>query len=1073
MIVKFRDGASATKAGPESRRYFSDMSFLAGAELNFVREMGTGAQVFALPQALPLDDVKAIAQRIANDPTVEYAEPDVRMYPTAVPNDTQYTNQWHLNDPFGGVNAPAAWDITTGSASTVVAVLDTGSTPHPDLIAKLLPGYDFMTNADPANDGDGRDPDASDPGDWLTAADKMQTRYTECTVRNSTWHGTAVAGVIAASTNNGRDISGLDWNAKILPVRVLGKCGGMSSDIADGMLWAAGAGVNGVPANPNPAKVLNMSLGSEGSCSNTYRSVFTQLTSTGTIIVTSAGNDNNNASHTPSDCPGSIAVAATARSGAKASYSSFGSSVTVTAPGGDGGDLITTGNTGTTSPGNAAVIGTSGTSFSAPVVSGIISLMLAVRADLTAAEATKILVGTVRPFPDSSCTTAICGAGIVDAAAAVRAARDRSLGVATMVGFQDADVGRPNTDLQLKVTNLSSGFMTVGNAFMVNGGGDFSVPTTTCAAGLAPDASCTLTLRFSPAAGGLRSGELQFTAGDGRTYRVSLAGFAYASAKIVEQTAGTSAAPQYIAKAADGNYWYTQPSANRVARMSPQGQVTEYPLPTSASNPFDIAAGPDGNMWLTQLDAGRIARVTPQGVITEFPLPLSTSQPRGIAAGPDGNLWFTEIATAKIGRITPQGTITEFDIPWSGATPRGIAAGPDGNLWFTDSGALSIGRLTPSGAFMRFQLPWASNNLRGITAGPDGNLWFVELTGDRVGRITPSGVMTEFPLPRSGAGPLSIVAGPDGAVWYTASSSNRVGRVSATGQITEYRLPNAGSSPIGIVVGPNNVMWITNSNTAVNKISMLSIAGVSGAGVFSDLWWAGNSENGWGMTVQQHGNVQFNVLFVYDNTGKPIWYAMPGCTWNADFTTCNGQLAKPTSSPLNNYNAAQFVPGGAVGTISLNYTSANTATLQYVINGIPGQKTIQRQTFGPVDNTPGLQVGDMWWAGDSQNGWGVSITQQYRTLFAAWYTYDQAGNATWYTMPGGTWSGNTYSGGLAAVTSSPWLGTTYNPALFSPSQVGTVSFAFQDANNATMTYTFTSGPFAGTSQTKQITRQPY
>ena len=242
---------------------------------------------------------------------------------------------------------------------------------------------------------------------------------------------------------------------------------------------------------------------------------------------------------------------------------------------------------------------------------------------------------------------------------------------------------------------------------------------------------------------------------------------------------------------------------------------------------------------------------------------------------------------------------------------------------------------------------------------------------------------------------------------------------------------------------------------------------------YSDLWWAGTAENGWGMTVQQHGNVQFNVLFVYDATGKPTWYAMPGCTWNATFTVCNGQLAKPASSPLNNYNAAQFNPGGAVGTISLSYTSADTANLQYVINGIPGQKNIQRQVFGPVDNTPGLQVGDMWWAGEAQNGWGVSITQQYRTLFAAWYTYDPAGNATWYTMPGGSWNGNTYSGGLAAVTSSPWLGAAYNPGLFAPSQVGTVSFAFQDANNATMTYTFTSGPFAGTTQTKQIVRQPY
>ncbi len=311
---------------------------------------------------------------------------------------------------------------------------------------------------------------------------------------------------------------------------------------------------------------------------------------------------------------------------------------------------------------------------------------------------------------------------------------------------------------------------------------------------------------------------------------------------------------------------------------------------------------------------------------------------------------------------------------------------------------------------------------------------------------------------------------PSQANWLYAAAANGV-----------YTSENGGQTWSASNDGPNGVrvrelFWYDPSTLIAATYGRgMFRATVAGGGPlnYSDLWWAGNSENGWGMTVQQHGNVQFNVLFVYDNTGKPIWYAMPGCTWNADFTTCNGQLAKPTSSPLNNYNAAQFVPGGAVGTISLNYTSANTATLQYVINGIPGQKTIQRQTFGPVDNTPGLQVGDMWWAGDSQNGWGVSITQQYRTLFAAWYTYDQAGNATWYTMPGGSWNGNTYSGGLAAVTSSPWLGTTYNPALFSPSQVGTVSFAFQDANNATMTYTFTSGPFAGTSQTKQITRQPY
>jgi len=227
------------------------------------------------------------------------------------------------------------------------------------------------------------------------------------------------------------------------------------------------------------------------------------------------------------------------------------------------------------------------------------------------------------------------------------------------------------------------------------------------------------------------------------------------------------------------------------------------------------------------------------------------------------------------------------------------------------------------------------------------------------------------------------------------------------------------------------------------------------------------------MTVQQHGNTQFNVFFVYDGTGKPIWYAMPGGSWNSNFTVYSGGLAKPTSAPLGTYNSTQFNPGVQVGDMAITYTSASTAVLNYTINGIAGTKSIQRQLFGPTDNTPGLQVGDMWWGGTAQNGWGVSITQQFRTLFAAWYTYDQNGDVTWYTLPGGTWNGNTYSGTLATATSSPWLGSTYNPAAFTPAAMGTVSFAFSDANNAVMSYTFTAGPFAGTTQTKQLVRQPY
>ena len=1071
IIVKFQERAYAQSPGSTASRSMAELSTAAGVDLGFVREMSTGAQVLSLPQSLPLGDVEAIARKIAAGAGVDYAEPDVRMYPLLTPNDPQFANQWHLTDYLGGINAPAAWDITSGIANTVVAVLDTGYTLHPDLDGRLLPGYDFIVDPAISNDSDGRDADASDPGDWVTDAEKTASKLSDCKVRNSSWHGTQVAGVIGATAQNGRDIAGIDWAARILPVRVLGKCGGMSSDIVDAMMWAAGNAVPGVADNPTPAKVLNLSLGSENSCSNTYRNVISQLVAAGKIIVVSAGNDNTSADQSPASCPGVINVAAVGRSGSKASYSSYGSKVTLAAPGGDGGDLITLSNTGSTVPGIATVTGTSGTSFSAPVVSGIVSLMLAIRPDLDSTAVIRILAASARPFPDGSCDTGICGAGIVDAAAALRSTRDQSIGVATSVGFQDADVGHANSDLILKVTNLSAGQVTINSPLLNSATGDFSVTGNTCTIlPLSPAGSCNLLLRFTPTAKDTRTGELTFAASDGRTYRVSLTGFAYPSAAISQVMAGSSSGPQYIAKAPDGNYWYTQSSADRIARMTPAGDVTEFALPATGSNPFDIVAGADGNMWFTELDGGRIGRISPAGSISEFTLPSTSSQPRGIAAGPDGNIWFTEISTARIGRITPQGVITEFDIPWPGASPRGITKGPDGNLWFTDSGGLSVGRVTPAGVFTRFNIPWTSDTVRNITVGPDGNLWFTELTGNRIGKVTTAGVFSQFPMPRAGAQPLGISTGPDGAVWYTESNSSRVGRVDvATGQVTEYRLPSAGSVPTGIIIGPNNVMWITNN--AVNKIARFFIAGVSGANVYSDMWWAGKVEDGWGMSIQQHGNVQFNALYVYDNAGKPVWYVMPGGTWNADYTSYSGPIYQPISAPLNNYSPAQFVVGASPGNVTITFTSATTALLQYSINSISGQKSIQRQVFG--SGTAPLLVGDMWWGGAAQDGWGINLVQQSGVVFGVWYTYGPDGKSTWYVLPNGNWTGNTYSGTFYSTIASAWLGAAYNPAQLVATATGNMSISFSNVNSANMSYNFTAGPFNGTSQTKSLVRQPY
>lgn len=268
-----------------------------------------------------------------------------------------------------------------------------------------------------------------------------------------------------------------------------------------------------------------------------------------------------------------------------------------------------------------------------------------------------------------------------------------------------------------------------------------------------------------------------------------------------------------------------------------------------------------------------------------------------------------------------------------------------------------------------------------------------------------------------------------------------------------------------------------NSTTAVN--SPKNFAGVTGTIPaaapgplnYSDMWWAGDAEDGWGMSIQQHGNIQFVAIYVYDNAGKPTWYVLPNGTWNASFTTYTGDIYQPTSAPLNNYTPTLFVVPPKVGSISIAFASASTATMQYTINGQSGTKSISRQVFGK--GTAPLIVGDMWWVGETENGWGINLVQQAGAVFAVWYTYGTDGKPTWFVLPDGNWSGNTYSGTIYSTVSSAWLGVTYDKRLFTFAIAGTLSFNFANANNATMNYSFTGGPFAGTTQVKSIVRQPY
>jgi len=406
---------------PDWTTLLSRWTALVGAPLSVDHQVGN-IWVLKLQDKVTQDRLAAMAALLQTDVTVQYADPVRRAKAKLVPNDSLYSQQWSLSDAVGGVNAPAGWDLQTGSVSTVVAVVDTGITQHPELAGRVLPGYDFISDPVSANDGNGRDNDASDPGDGTADGECGDGAPGEA----SSWHGTFVSGIIAANSDNGAGIAGLNWNAKILPVRVLGKCGGTFEDIVAGVLWAAGVAVAGAPPNPNPARVINMSLGGATPCAQALQDGINLALAQGAVITVAAGNESDNAADSaPANCSGVITVGASTRTGDRASYSNFGTRVDVSAPGGDGGDVnslvLSLSNDGKTAPGNPGYGIAAGTSAAAPHVAGIASLMIARNANLTPGRVLDIIGGTARPFAGgATCgVSPLCGDGVVDAGLAL------------------------------------------------------------------------------------------------------------------------------------------------------------------------------------------------------------------------------------------------------------------------------------------------------------------------------------------------------------------------------------------------------------------------------------------------------------------------------------------------------------------------------------------------------------------------------------------------------------------------------------------------------------------------------
>lgn len=436
LIVKFRDdGSSKTTAqsaasGQERVQALNRSVTMAGratgSTLTYLKSVSQHTHVAQTSVALSHAELKALAHTVAQDPRVEYAEVDERVFPHFLPNDSFYASQQgNLKSPFveaGGANLPNAWGrmaagVPVSGAGVTVAVLDTGYRPHADLVANIVGGYDFISqdgfnDFTTANDGNARDADALDPGDWNTQASL-------CDVENSSWHGTKVAGIIGAVGNNGTGIIGVAYRASILPVRVLGVCGGYTSDTAAALQWAAGLSVPGVPANPHPAKVINMSFGRSGTCSQTYQSAITAARNAGSVIVVSTGNEYSKTTITqPANCAGVIAVAAHTSTGAASDYTNVGPGTTISAP---GNSIYTTRNSGTTVPADDSYGAHTGTSFSAPHVAGVAALLMQIKPGISPAEVQAHLVNSARPYASGSYCAgrSDCGAGLLDAFRAV------------------------------------------------------------------------------------------------------------------------------------------------------------------------------------------------------------------------------------------------------------------------------------------------------------------------------------------------------------------------------------------------------------------------------------------------------------------------------------------------------------------------------------------------------------------------------------------------------------------------------------------------------------------------------
>lgn len=651
------------------------------------RQITPSTHVLYLQKTLYGADVDAALKKLRADPAVLFADVDQRRYPQALPDDPLFLptadagGQWYMHTPsatsitldgiatmdLSATDAVSAWAITTGSSGTVIADVDTGVRfDHPDLLraglgGRLLPGYDFVgVDYDRtagaalgtyliANDGDGWDPDPSDPGDWISSADEQNSLFpaTDCPISNSSWHGTRVVGVLGALTNNDAGIAGMTWTPYILPVRALGKCGGYDSDIIAGMQWAAGMSVTDgsgdpVPDNPYPADIINLSLGATGSCPADYQNVVSTLTAMGVLIVASAGNESGPVA-APGNCSGVLAVAGLRNVGTKVGYSSLGPEVGIAAPAGNCvtsfappclRSIDTTVNLGLTVPGSNGYTNMMdapynlGTSFSAPIVSGIAALMRAVNANLTPSQLIARIEASATAFPqpaglpqcpataadgsgECACVQGQCGAGMVNALSAVDAALD-PIAVITAGGSTTFNAGGSVAACNLTIASYA---WTVSGGVSIQGAAN--APQVT----VAPAGSTgTLTLTVTDSAGHADTGTVSFSSGGTATVNAP-------------SSAGTAA----------------------TACMAPMTVTPAPPTVSEAFAPASVAVNAASTLTITFNNSNGFA-LTQSSFTETVPAQLSVQSspaPTTTCAGASGTLTSSAASVTMVGATIP------------------------------------------------------------------------------------------------------------------------------------------------------------------------------------------------------------------------------------------------------------------------------------------------------------------------------------------------------------------------------------------------------------------------------------